>query len=136
MTKRVLVVAAIVIVVALGLALQKDQTPGMSMTVEQTKQFLDGDSTVVVLDVRSHEEFQSATGHLHGALLLPVQELATRMDELEQYKGRKLVVYCRTQNRSRRAVELLKQQGYNAVYVEGGITGWNAAQLPVVKEQP
>jgi rhodanese-related sulfurtransferase len=96
---------------------------------------IQSDSSIVVLDVRTPAEFNSETGHLAQAILLPVQELERRIDELQKYKSNTILVYCRTGHRSTTASEILQKNGYNVRNMEGGITRWRAEQLPVVKER-
>jgi phage shock protein E len=74
----------------------------------------------LLLDVRSPEEFQS--GHLQGAVNIPVQELDARMGEVGP-KERAVVVYCRSGMRSGRAAELLKRAGYD-VRDLGAMSRW------------
>jgi rhodanese-related sulfurtransferase len=104
------------------------------LTPAEAQERIAADSTVVVLDVRTPAEWESTTGHLRGAILIPVQELAARVGELDAYKNRPILVYCRTQNRSAHAASYLKDQGFDASYVTGGITRWNAEERPVVHE--
>ena len=92
------------------------------------------DPNVVVLDVRSDEEYRSETGHLQNAILIPVDQLATRIGELEQYKDQQMLVYCHRGSRSRKAGELLQAKGFRVQMLDGGIVGWNSAGNPVVKE--
>lgn len=92
------------------------------------------DSAIVLLDVRTPSEWESATGHLRGAILIPVQELAGRVGELDPYKHRPMVVYCRTQNRSAHAASFLNEHGFNVTVLAGGITRWNSEERPVVHE--
>lgn len=104
-----------------------------SWSVEQTKRMLDSNANIVVLDVRTKEEFSSETGHLKNALLIPVQELETRIAELASHKKQTILVYCRSGTRSKRASELLGQQGFTPVNMDGGIIAWNQANLPIVR---
>ncbi len=92
------------------------------------------DTTIVLLDVRTPAEFKSETGHLKNAILVPLQELENRIDELKKYKKKEIIVYCRTGHRSTNAEKILLKHGYNAMNMTGGITRWNAEGLPVVKE--
>jgi rhodanese-related sulfurtransferase len=96
--------------------------------------FIQSDSTVVLLDVRTPSEFNSSTGHLAKAILIPVQELERRIDELQKYKQKSIIVYCRTGHRSTSGTEILQKHGYNARNMEGGITRWKSEQLPTVNE--
>lgn len=104
-----------------------------SLSVEQAKRMLDSNATIVVVDVRTQEEFVSETGHLKNALLIPVQELEGRISELSAYKKQTLLVYCHSGSRSKRASNLLIQQGFTLVNMDGGIAAWNQANLPVVR---
>jgi rhodanese-related sulfurtransferase len=75
----------------------------------------------ILLDVRSPEEFRG--GHIDGALSIPVQELAGRMDELGDRTGQ-IVVYCQSGGRSAMAKRLLESNGFTSVHDLGGIARW------------
>ena len=92
------------------------------------------DTTVVLLDVRTPEEF--ATGYIPGARLLPLQELVTRVKELHPLRSKTLIVYCRSGNRSARATEFLRRYGFRAVNMSGGIREWQQKGYPVVTPAP
>ncbi len=74
----------------------------------------------LLLDVRTREEY--ATGHLEGALNLPLQELPQRQRELA--RGRELVLYCQGGVRSARAARLLEASGFGPLYDLGAIGNW------------
>lgn len=87
----------------------------------------------MLLDVRTPEEY--AEGHIAGALLIPVQELAMRLHEVP--KDRQVYVYCRSGRRSSRAAAVLAEAGFNRIEnVQGGIIAWQAAGYPVERGQP
>ena len=104
------------------------------ITPEAVHKLIDKDTSVVILDVRTSAEFKSETGHLSKAILIPLQELDKRADELKKYQKRLIIAYCRTGHRSGIAAAMLKKLGYKVSNMEGGITRWNAEKLPVVKE--
>ncbi len=110
------------------------QDKDILVSPSDTYKLLQGDSTIVALDVRTPAEFNSETGHLAHALLLPVQELERRVDELKNYQRKLIIVYCRTGHRSTIAAEILLKHGYNVRNMEGGITRWRAEQLPIINE--
>jgi rhodanese-related sulfurtransferase len=93
------------------------------------------DTSIVLLDVRTPGEYTSETGHLKGALLIPVQELSQRIGELDRYKGKTIIAYCRSGRRSAEATNLLNSRGFTTINMEGGILKWNEEKLPVVKEE-
>ncbi|MEW6332495.1 MAG: metalloregulator ArsR/SmtB family transcription factor [Pseudomonadota bacterium] len=86
---------------------------------------------VTVLDVRPPEEY--ASGHVPGAVNVPLKELAKRLEELPQ--GQEIVAYCRGPHcvLAFEAVARLRQQGYRARRLEDGFPEWREAGLPVEK---
>lgn len=82
-----------------------------------------GNSDVVFLDVRTVEEHRAKA--IPNSQLIPVQELESRMDELQPVKDKKIVVYCRSGNRSGTAADILQKHGFNVVNLSGGMLQWN-----------
>jgi len=104
---------------------------GPSQTVEQLKQRLDNQEELLVLDVRSEEEFNGELGHIEGAVNIPVEKLPQRIDELNHYLERPMVIVCRTDRRSEKAAQLLAQRGFDDVHViQGGMTDWHKHGYP------
>ena len=84
-----------------------------------------------LIDVREPHEWDEA--HLEGATHVPQAELLDRISELVPDRSDRIVLYCRTDNRSSRAADALQDLGYeNVSVVRGGIVGWQEAGLPVV----
>jgi rhodanese-related sulfurtransferase len=90
---------------------------------------LRGRDDVILLDVREDYEFNN--GHVPGAAWIPLGELPNRLDELP--KDKTIVAVCRSGNRSGQATELLRQQGFDAHNMQGGMLAWQAAGLEVEK---
>lgn len=107
------------------------QPRGKRASALQVTQIINrGKSTVV--DVRTPAEF--AAGHLRDAKNIPLADLGTRIGELEKSKGRSVVVVCQTGARSDKAVRQLAAAGFDdVVSLDGGLTAWQAAGLPVAK---
>jgi rhodanese-related sulfurtransferase len=83
-----------------------------------------------LLDVREPWEFEQ--GHAPGATLIPLGQLAGRIDELPD--DTPIFVMCRSGNRSLTASDILIAAGKQDVRnVRGGILAWQQAQLPVVR---
>ena len=97
-----------------------DSVPGVSP--EDLIRRLDG---VQVVDVRFPNEWEA--GRIEGARHIPVDDLADRIDELDA--GRPVVAVCRSGERSRWAVDLLRGEGIDAESLEGGMEAWAAAGL-------
>ena len=92
------------------------------ITQEAAKEMMDTQE-VVILDVREQHEYDS--GHIPGAVLLPVGTIAEDtaaavIDELDTV----VLVYCRSGNRSKTASQALADLGYTNVYEFGGINDW------------
>jgi sulfur-carrier protein adenylyltransferase/sulfurtransferase len=88
---------------------------------------------VRVIDVREQHEWDEA--HLERAIHVPQGEVAERIDEIAPDRSERLILHCRTDNRSSRVAELLDDLGYEDVSVmEGGIVAWADAGYPVVAQ--
>ncbi|MEB4590420.1 rhodanese-like domain-containing protein [Candidatus Thiothrix sp. Deng01] len=86
----------------------------------------------VVLDVREDNELRG--GKIKGARHIPLGQLKNRLGELEQSKGKPVLVYCRSGNRSSYACQLMTKAGFQDVNnLAGGIMAWESANLPVSK---
>jgi rhodanese-related sulfurtransferase/DNA-binding transcriptional ArsR family regulator len=88
-----------------------------------------GDGLVTVLDVRPEDEF--ASGHLPGAVNVPLSQLRKRLAELAPEQ--EIVAYCRGPwcVLAFEAVALLRQEGLKARRLDGGLPEWKIAGLPV-----
>lgn len=96
------------------------------------RQLLSGGAAAVALDVREPEEFTGELGHVPGSVLIPLNELARRAEELERYKERHVVAICRSGVRSTTAAAILTSMGFERVSnMKGGMLAWNDARLPV-----
>ena len=85
----------------------------------------------VVIDLRSVDAFSK--GHIVSARNIPSDELDARMDNLGALKSSPIVAVCDAGVASTRAVNSLRQAGFESVYgLKGGMTGWTQAGLPVV----
>ena len=94
------------------------------------------DTNVLLLDVRTPEEYNNELGHVANSLLIPVQDLEQRVGELEQYKGRTIIAICRSGNRSGTAATMLARHGFTAYNMDGGMIRWNKEGLPVQRDLP
>jgi rhodanese-related sulfurtransferase len=88
-----------------------------------------GNDKVLLLDVRTPAEFEGRAeakyGRLNNAVNIPIQELQTRMKELDAWKDKQIVVYCSHSHRSPRASYMLTQYGFKEVTnMEGGMSIW------------
>jgi rhodanese-related sulfurtransferase len=97
-----------------------------NVTVEQARELIQergGKADFVVLDVRTPAEY--AGGHLPGALNADIQarDFETRVGSLDRRKT--FLVYCRSGNRSTKAVQTMERMGFQSVYhMTEGMIGW------------
>lgn len=99
---------------------------------EAWRQYADAHSVgeYAIIDVRQVEEYRE--GHVPGALLIPLGELTVRAKELEAFRGRSLLFYCRSGGRSSRAAAWAAQALSlpNVMNLSGGFMNWNGVALP------
>jgi rhodanese-related sulfurtransferase len=102
----------------LGYAQQdKDST----MTVQDLKKLIKNDSTLIILDVRTPAELVGPLGKIDKVINIPIQELESRMGELKKYKDKEIAVICRSGSRSNTGTRILREHGFKAKNVLGGM---------------
>ncbi len=85
----------------------------------------------VVIDIRSADSY--GRGHIVNARNIPTDELQAKIASLEQFKSKPIVAVCDSGVSSTRAVNALRQAGFESVYgLKGGMAGWSQAGFPVV----
>lgn len=131
---NLILVAALVVITALilkteiGVRLNKIPQLNVNEAVR-----LMNDDDVVVLDVRESKEYSS--GHIRDSVHIPMASLSKRLNEIEKYKTKKVLAYCRSGQRSNHACRMLSKQGFeNVSNMSGGIISWSNANLPVSKK--
>ena len=81
------------------------------------------DTDYILVDVRTAEEYES--GHIQDAVNFDFYSESFQNDILSLDNSESIVLYCRTQNRSTKTANYLKENGYKEITVlEGGITSW------------
>lgn len=80
-------------------------------------------NNVLLLDVRTEPERKK--GCIKGSVHIPLHQLKRRQDELNKFKNKEIVCYCRSGNRSLNAAVFLKKQGFTVSNLRGGIVSWN-----------
>ena len=106
-----------------------DKSTIVHKDIEAAKMCSLDEKNVVFLDVRTPAEFNGTAkdkfGAIKNAINIPVQELETRMNELEKYKDKEIIVYCSHSHRSPRASYMLTQKGFKKVTnMLGGMSVW------------
>ncbi|MGH4140242.1 rhodanese-like domain-containing protein [Clostridium sp.] len=91
--------------------------------VEATS-FIKDTKDLVILDVRTKGEYKS--GHINGSKLMPVSEIASRITELEKFRGRPMLVHCASGSRSPKAINVLLKNNFGPIYhMNHGLSGFN-----------
>ncbi len=91
------------------------------ITPSKGKEMMDSQD-VIIVDVREQSEYDE--GHIKNAKLIPVGTIAQQSASLLTDKNAKIIVYCKSGNRSKMAAEILVKLGYTNIFEMGGINSW------------
>lgn len=78
--------------------------------------------SIVLLDVREQDEYAEA--NIDGSILVPIGKLVEELPKLDLPRDKEIIAICRSGRRSALAAEFLRQQGYQAANMEGGLRQW------------
>lgn len=124
-----LAVAALAIFAAISAMSPAAEKVGLPREVSVSKATSLRDQGAFILDVREPEEWNA--GHIPDATLIPLGELASRIDELP--RDQQIVVVCRSGNRSATGRDILLDAGFQEVTsMAGGMNDWTSQGLPTV----
>jgi uncharacterized membrane protein YdjX (TVP38/TMEM64 family)/rhodanese-related sulfurtransferase len=105
---------------------------GAMLSVANLKQHMDVGEDFLLLDVRTPEDYDGEQGHIAGSVLLPLEQLEQRIDELSDYYEKTVVTICRTDRKSAKAAQILAEKGFADVHVaKMGMTDWIKKGYPV-----
>ncbi len=123
------VLAGVVVLVLAGVLMagQGGNSAGLPAEISVQQAYEKYQQGTLLLDVRTQPEWDEY--HAPNAILIPLDELPNRLSELP--KDAEIVVICRSGNRSAVATDILRQNGFNATSVAGGMNAWRAAGYPV-----
>jgi rhodanese-related sulfurtransferase len=107
-----------------------EESAGARISAVELTERIRGDTPPFILDVRTTQEF--ASGHVPGAVNVPHDELASRLEELPVEKSEEIVVHCQSGRRASLAEATLREAGYSNVRdLDGHWQAWQASGLPV-----
>jgi rhodanese-related sulfurtransferase len=95
----------------------------MQITVDELAARLARKEAIYLIDVR--QEWEHETVALDDQLLIPLDQLVERIDEVQPPEGAQVVTYCHHGVRSLSAAALLRRVGIAAVSLQGGIDAWS-----------
>lgn len=124
MKKRViLLLLAAILLTACGQTKKNEQgAVYMNITAQEAKKIMENETGYVILDVRTQAEYDA--GHIPGAIVIPLGELAGRAEEVLTEPDQLILVYCRSGRRSKSAAAILAELGYTNIREFGGILNW------------
>ncbi|QUH24566.1 rhodanese-like domain-containing protein [Serpentinicella alkaliphila] len=124
MNRRILSIVIVVIIIAIAYKFLSNvkQESNHMITAKQVQEKLNKNENFTLLDVRTKEEYEQ--GRIPGSVLLPLDELEKKSDQLLADKNEEIIIYCRSGARSDTARKLLVDKGYKKVYDLGGIIDW------------
>ena len=132
--QKVLLALALLAVVAFLPRLIGRLRRGPMMGVIQLKEKLDQQEDVLVLDVRTAEDYIGEQGHIENSTNIPLEELDGRLSEIADRAERPVAIVCRTDRRSAKAAQVLARKGFADVHVvKGGMTDWNQQGYEVAR---
>ena len=109
----------------------RDEGTIPEISPHELKQRMDAGEPFELIDVR--EPFEYEIARIEGAKLIPLGEIAQRLDDLEREQP--IIVHCHSGKRSAQAVRLLQQRGFAKVYnLGGGIDAWSEQIDPNVPQ--
>ena len=100
-------------------------------TPQELQQRIAAGERLLLLDVRELAEYRQ--GHVRGSTLIPLDQLALRLEELP--RDRPVVAICRSGNRSSVATGMLRRAGFEVANLRGGMLAWERQQLPLERGQ-
>ena len=114
----------------LALLWDNNRRSGLSVSTSQATRMANSEDAVFV-DIRDSKDFNA--GHIANAVNIPFSALASRMNELDKYKDKPLILVCKSGQTVNMAGKTLREKGFNVVRMSGGMMEWSNQNLPVVR---
>lgn len=106
--------------------------PDWEVTPRDVKAMQEAKEDFVLIDCRKPDEY--AVCKIDGAKLIPLQQLAAHVSDLEAIRDKKIIVHCHHGRRSLQMTMVLRQNGYEDVKsMAGGIDLWAVDVEPGIK---
>jgi rhodanese-related sulfurtransferase len=124
-------VTALLLMIAL-LLITEQRKSGAAVSPQHATLMVNSDNAVL-LDLRTTSDFKA--GRIINSFNIPFAELSKRLGDLEKYKGKPIILVCKTGQTTGSAGRLLKKSGFQQVVrMAGGITEWSNQNLPMVRK--
>jgi len=105
-------------------AQDKEEFPD-EIDVDGLLELMSSDSTFIILDVRRPFELVGPLGQIENVINIPLHELEDKLEEIEKYRENKITIICRSGRRSGIATGILREKGFKAANVLGGMIEFN-----------
>jgi phage shock protein E len=92
------------------------------LTHQQAIEAMSQDSSIVLVDVRTPQEY--AEGYVEGAINIPLDTIEANFETIISDKDTRLFIICRSGNRSAEAALILRELGYRDITDIGGVINW------------
>ncbi len=104
------------------------------ITVDELHDRIKSNESLLVIDIRSAEEFNGDTGHIPHSKHIPIRELKSNLGDLQPYLEEEIVTYCPGGGLSLIAVDLMVEAGFlNVKSLHGGLDLWIEKEYPTTK---
>jgi rhodanese-related sulfurtransferase len=104
----------------------RERPPFRKITPPVAFEVLRDSPDILVVDLRTRQEFLGDTGHIFRARNIPLERLPDRMLEIAPFRDDTFLVYCRESDScGEEGMAILVSSGFeNAILIDGGIDGW------------
>ena len=103
---------------------------GKTISYHEVARLMNNDDALF-LDVRDTADYKA--GHVIGAVNIPHASIASRVGELDKYKGKQVIVADKMGQHAGHVGKTLRDKGFETVRLQGGMAEWLSQNLPVVK---
>ena len=94
---------------------------------------MNNNDDALIIDIRPVTEFNN--GHIKGAKNIPLKEFTSEINDYSKFKDKPVLIYCNSGNTATRAIKSLKNAGFEKINnLEGGISAWKEANMPLSKK--
>jgi rhodanese-related sulfurtransferase len=123
------VAIVLLLILSIFILAQKEEAHEDALiSVSELKEKIENKEDIFLLDVRTESEYNGNLGHIEGAVLISIFELKDRLDELKEHKDKEIVAICGSGIRSGRATNILRNDGFNAFNMVGGMIAYRAME--------
>ena len=123
--KKIIFLSLFIFLNTVTVVAQNEEEFPDKIEVDKLLELMSTDSTLIILDVRRPSELVGPLGQIENVINIPLQELEDEFEEIEKYRENKIAVICRSGRRSGIATDMLREKGFQAANVLGGMIEYN-----------